>query len=34
MELTQQLRDMAAAGMDEKSEEFRARGGEVYVKGE
>jgi len=31
MELTQQLRDMAAQGMQEKSEEFRAKGGEVYV---
>ncbi|HUF23487.1 MAG TPA: phosphomethylpyrimidine synthase ThiC [Vicinamibacterales bacterium] len=34
MELTQQLREMAAEGMDEKSREFREKGGEVYVKGE
>jgi phosphomethylpyrimidine synthase len=31
MELTQQVRQMAEAGMQEKSEEFRATG-EIYVK--
>jgi phosphomethylpyrimidine synthase len=33
MELTQQVRQMAEAGMKEKSEEFRATG-EIYVKGQ
>ncbi|MDQ3169038.1 MAG: phosphomethylpyrimidine synthase ThiC [Acidobacteriota bacterium] len=31
MELTQQVREMAAKGMDEKSKEFREKGAEVYV---
>ena len=31
MELTQQVRQMAQEGMDEKSAEFRTRG-EIYVK--
>ena len=31
MELTQQVRQMAQAGMDEKSAEFR-KGGEIYIK--
>ena len=31
MELTQQVRQMAADGMKEKSEEFR-KAGEIYVK--
>ncbi len=32
MELTQQVREMAAEGMDEKSREFREKGGAIYVK--
>jgi len=32
MELTQQVREMAAEGMLEKSREFRDRGGAIYVK--
>jgi phosphomethylpyrimidine synthase len=31
MELTQQVRDYAAAGMEEKSVEFR-KSGEIYIK--
>jgi hypothetical protein len=32
MELTQQVREMAAAGMDEKSREFKDKGSAIYVK--
>jgi len=32
MELTQQVRQMAADGMEEKATEFRARGGAIYLK--
>jgi phosphomethylpyrimidine synthase len=32
MELTQQIREDARKGMDEKSAEFRARGGAIYLK--
>ena len=31
MELTQQVRAEAAKGMEEKSDEFRKGGGEIYV---
>jgi hypothetical protein len=31
MELTQQVRQMAADGMAEKSREFREKGGAIYV---
>jgi hypothetical protein len=31
MELTQQVRQMAADGMDEKSREFREKGGAIYL---
>jgi phosphomethylpyrimidine synthase len=31
MELTQQLREDAARGMEEKSAEFRTKGSEIYV---
>jgi phosphomethylpyrimidine synthase len=34
MELTRQVREMAAAGMSEKSREFRAKGGAIYLKPE
>jgi phosphomethylpyrimidine synthase len=34
MELTQQVRKMAADGMDEKSREFRAKGSAIYLKAE
>jgi len=34
MELTQQVRAMAADGMADKAREFRARGGAIYVKDE
>jgi phosphomethylpyrimidine synthase len=34
MELTQQVREMAADGMSEKAREFRAKGGAIYVKPE
>ncbi|HVJ26841.1 MAG TPA: phosphomethylpyrimidine synthase ThiC [Vicinamibacterales bacterium] len=34
MELTQQVRKMAADGMDEKSREFREKGGAIYLKAE
>src|SRR3954469_24879048 len=34
MKLTQQLRAEAAAGMDEKSAEFRAKGAQIYLKQE
>jgi phosphomethylpyrimidine synthase len=34
MELTQQVRAMAAEGMAEKSREFRDRGGALYLKRE
>jgi phosphomethylpyrimidine synthase len=32
MELTQQVREMAAEGMEEKSREFRDKGGTIYLK--
>jgi phosphomethylpyrimidine synthase len=32
MELTQQVRDMAAQGMSDKSREFREGGASLYVK--
>jgi phosphomethylpyrimidine synthase len=32
MELTQQVRQMAAEGMEEKSREFREKGGAIYLK--
>ena len=32
MELTQQVREMAAEGMDEKSREFRDKGGAIYLR--
>ena len=32
MELTQQIRESARQGMDEKSAEFRAHGGAIYLK--
>ena len=31
MELTQQVRALAEAGMEEKSREFRERGGAIYL---
>jgi phosphomethylpyrimidine synthase len=31
MELTAQVRQMAAEGMEEKSREFREKGGAIYV---
>ena len=34
MELTQQVRQMAAEGMDAKSREFREKGGAIYLKSE
>ena len=34
MELTQQIRDIAAEGMNEKSREFRERGSAIYLKSE
>jgi len=34
MELTQQVRQMAAEGMDAKSREFREKGGAIYLKAE
>jgi phosphomethylpyrimidine synthase len=34
MELTQQVREMAEKGMDEKSREFREKGGAIYLKKE
>jgi phosphomethylpyrimidine synthase len=34
MELTQQVRDLAAEGMAEKSREFRDKGGAIYLKAE
>jgi len=34
MELTQQLRAEARKGMDEKSAEFREKGGAIYLKQE
>jgi len=34
MELTQQVRDLAAEGMEEKSREFRTKGGTIYLKAE
>jgi phosphomethylpyrimidine synthase len=33
MQITQEVREMAAAGMAEKSEQFKASGGEIYVPG-
>ena len=32
MELTQQVREMAAEGMSEKSREFRDKGSAIYIK--
>ena len=34
MKITQEIRASAQAGMAEKAEEFRERGGEIYVKEE
>jgi hypothetical protein len=34
MELTQQVRKMAAEGMEEKSREFREKGSAIYLKTE
>jgi phosphomethylpyrimidine synthase len=31
MKITQEIRAAAEAGMAEKSEEFRAKGGEIYL---
>jgi phosphomethylpyrimidine synthase len=33
MKITQEIRDYAEAGMQEKAREFRETGGDVYVRG-